>query len=76
MNNEKGILLFYDWFNALMCLSGDELRKMLVAMIEYHRDNTPPPEFEGYSAVIGSFIFPQIRRQKESLEAKARKKRY
>lgn len=76
MNNEKGILLFYDWFEALKCLKDEDLRKMLVAMIEYHRDNTPPPKFEGSAAIIASFIFPQIRRLKESIEAKARKRRY
>ena len=77
MNTEKGMLLFYDWVDALKCLNPEEMKKMLLAMVEYHRDGTPPPEFEGEGAkMISHFIFPQLRRMRESMDAKAKKKTY
>ena len=76
MKTEKGMLLFYDWIEALNCLSGEDFKKMLLAMVEYHKEDTLPPQLEGTAGVIAHFIFPQIRRMKESQEAKARKRKY
>ena len=77
MNTEKGMLLFYDWIEALKCLNSEDFKQMLLAMVEYHRDGTPPPEFESEGAkMISHFVFPQLRRLRESIEGKAKKRKY
>jgi hypothetical protein len=63
MNNEKGLLLFYDWLPALECLSNKDFRIFLTALINYQREGTPMPDFSNKLKTIASLIVPQIERR-------------
>ena len=65
---DNGFLLFYDWKAPFAALSGDECKKILMAMFDYARDGTEPPEFEGMAQMAACFIFPAMKRRKESVE--------
>ena len=65
---DNGFLLFYDWKAPFEALSGDECKKILMAMFDYARDGTEPPEFEGMAQMAACFIFPAMKRRKESVE--------
>ena len=65
---DNGFLLFYDWKAPFAALSGDECKKILMAMFDYARDGTEPPEFEGMAQMAACFIFPAMKRRKESIE--------
>ena len=50
-NNKKanlgnGFLFMYDWLPALEILSGEEVKTLLLALIERQRNGTPFPNFE------------------------------
>lgn len=64
MKTEKGFLLFYDWVDALDMLSPKDFKKLLLALIEYQKNGTEPPEFTNKAKTIASLIFPQIDRRK------------
>jgi hypothetical protein len=65
---DNGFLLFYDWKAPFEALSGDDCKKILMAMFDYARDGTEPPEFEGMAQMAACFIFPAMKRRKESVE--------
>lgn len=64
MNREKGFLLFYDWMPAFESLTPKDFKTLIVALCNYQRDGTPPPEFSNKVKAIASFVFPQIDRRK------------
>lgn len=64
MKTEKGFLLFYDWVDALDMLSPKDFKRLLLALIEYQKNGTEPPEFSNKAKTIASLIFPQIDRRK------------
>ncbi|MCQ2355000.1 MAG: DUF6291 domain-containing protein [Clostridia bacterium] len=67
-DTERGFLFFYDWLPAFRQLSGEDFKCLFLAMIDYQRDGTEPPEFEGVANVIGLFVFPQLERRKQYVE--------
>ncbi len=69
MAQDKGLLFFYDWQPAFETLSGEDCKALLIAMLDYRRDGTPPPEFEGMAKVAASFVFPAIERSAKLAEA-------
>ncbi len=69
MAQDKGLLFFYDWQPAFETLSGEDCKALLIAMLNYRRDGTPPPEFEGMAKVAASFVFPAIERSAKLAEA-------
>jgi hypothetical protein len=64
MNTEKGFLLFYDWMPAFESLTPKDFKTLIVALCNYQRDGTPPPEFSNKVKAIAAFVFPQIDRRK------------
>lgn len=69
MAKDKGLLFFYDWQPAFEALSGDDFKALFLAMLDYRRDGTPPPEFEGMAKIAASFVFPAIDRSAKLSEA-------
>jgi hypothetical protein len=64
MNTEKGFLIFYDWMDSISTLSPKDFKTLILAIYEYQRYGTPPPEMSNKAKGFGSFIFPQIERRK------------
>lgn len=60
--SDIGLLLPYDWLPAFELLPADDVKALILAMMYYKRDGTPPPEFEGAAKIAACFIFPVIRR--------------
>ena len=69
MAQDKGLLIYYDWKVPLETLPGDDFKALVLAMMDYSKDGTPPPEFEGMAKMAAAFIFPAISRAKEAAEA-------
>lgn len=69
MAQNKGLLFYYDWKLPFEILSGDDFKSLFLAMLDYSRDGTPPPEFEGAAKITAAFVFPTIDRAKEAAEA-------
>ena len=65
---KNGMILFYDWIDALEELTDEERGKLVLAMLKYHRDGTPPPEFQGIVKMAANFIFPTLDRSKTYAE--------
>lgn len=65
---DNGFFIFYDWREAFTALSGDDCKSMLMAMLDYAEHGTEPPEFEGLAKMAACFIFPAMKRRKESVE--------
>ena len=63
--NKKGLVFYYDWLEQILKLSDNDLRTVLRAMVEYHKDDVPPPKLEGLADMALGFIIPQIERMKE-----------
>lgn len=64
---DKGFMFFFDWRPAVECLPAEDVQALLLAMIDFAADGTPPPEFSGMTKLAASFLFPAIRRYKESV---------
>ena len=64
MSKKDGMYCYYDWIAPLKKVPAEEFKALVIAMLEYSRDDTPPPEFEGGAGIIADFIFPQIARSK------------
>ncbi len=68
-NNKKanlgnGFLFMYDWLPALEILSGEEVKTLLLALIERQRNGTPFPNFESQMVqVFANMIEPTIERR-------------
>ena len=67
-NIDKGVLLLYEWCDAMTVLSGEEYKALMEAIIHSQRDNTPPPKFTGVANAIASIILPYIERRKQQAE--------
>lgn len=65
--NNKGFMFFFDWRPTVECLPAEDVQALLLAMIDYAAEGTPPPEFSGMTKLAASFLFPAIRRYKESV---------
>ena len=64
MSKKDGMYCYYDWISPLKKVPAEEFKDLIIAMLEYSRDDTPPPEFEGCAGIVADFIFPQIARSK------------
>lgn len=65
---DNGFFIFYDWREAFTALSGDDCKSILMAMFDYAEKDKEPPEFEGLAKMAACFIFPAMKRRKESVE--------
>ena len=67
-NLDSGFLILYDWLPAFNSLSGDELKGLLFALIEYQRNGTPLPNFDDpITAIFAQMIAPTIKRRLDGL---------
>ena len=72
MANERFFMPFYyDWDVPFSMLDGEDFKRLLLAMSAYHKDGTPPPEFEGLAFMVASFVFPQLEREKEAIKQRS-----
>lgn len=65
----KGLLFFYDWRDPIEELSGDEVKSLLLAMLDFSKDGTEPPQFKGGAKIAAAFMFPAIDRFRKQSEA-------
>ena len=63
----KGFIFFHDWKVAFQNLPPEDGIKLLLAMIDYSANDTPPPQFEGLAEMAAAFIFPALYRYKQSV---------
>lgn len=68
MNKDKGFLFFYDWMPAFESLNPKDFKDMIIAMCNYQKDGTPPPEFSNKAKAIATFVFPHIDRRRHMSE--------
>ena len=75
-NTDRGFIFFYDWGPAFEQTSAENVKKLLLAIIDFAKDGTPPPKFTGEAAIVAGFIFPALeRRQYNSENARKRAER-
>ena len=68
-SSDKGFLFFYDWLEPFSTLSGDDFKRLFLAMVEYQKNDVEPPEFQGKAKFLAMFVFPQLQRRKISSKA-------
>ncbi|MBQ7353206.1 MAG: hypothetical protein IJW54_04285 [Clostridia bacterium] len=68
MNNEKCFPFFFDWIEPFSELSGEEFKKLVLAMLRYYKYGRKPPRFEGTTKTIALFVFAQLNRTKKNRE--------
>ena len=67
-NLDSGFLILYDWLPAFRSLDGNELKKLLFALIEHQREGTPLPKFDDpLTAIFAQMIAPTIKRRLDGL---------
>ncbi len=66
---DKGVLIFYEWFEAMETLSPKSYKEMMTAIRRYQQKGEEPPEFKGKSAIAAAIIFPYIRRRIDAARA-------
>ena len=62
-NENKGFLFFDDWEKPFRKLSGEEFKALFWAMFDFQKNGVEPPEFDGSTALIADFVFPQLNRR-------------
>jgi len=60
---DKGILIFYEWLDAMEKLPPKQYKLLLSAICRYQQKGEEPTTFEGYTGALASIIFPFIRRR-------------
>lgn len=63
---DKGVLIFYEWFEAMESLSPKCYKEMMTAICRYQQKGEEMPEFKGKSAIVAAVIFPCLRRRIDS----------
>ena len=66
---DKGILIFYEWLEAMSSLPAKEYKLLLTSIFRYQQKGEEPPEFKGNSAILASIIFPYIRHRRDKARA-------
>ena len=67
-NLDSGFLILYDWLPAFRSLDGEELKKLLFALIDNQREGTPLPDFDNpITAIFAQMIAPTIKRRLDGL---------
>ena len=64
MSKKDGMYFYYDWLGAFRKIPPEDFKDFVISMIEYHKEDKEPPEFEGIAGMAAEFIFPQIARSK------------
>ena len=65
--NHSFMPFFYDWRVPFEAMSGEDCKRLLLAMIRYHEDGTEPPEFQlpaGLSGRAGAFPPPRFSKRR------------
>lgn len=60
---DKGILIFYEWLDAMEKLPPRQYKALLTAICRFQQRGEEPPVFEGYTGALASMIFPFLRRR-------------
>ena len=63
---DKGVLIFYEWFEAMDTLSPKCYKALMTAIFRYQLNGEKIPEFKGNSAILAAVIFPCLRRRLDS----------
>ncbi len=66
---DKGILIFYEWLDAMDKLPPRQYKALLTAICRFQQKGEEPPVFEGYTAALASLIFPFLRRRRDKARA-------
>ena len=66
---DKGILIFYEWMDAMEKLPPKQYKALLTAICRFQQSGEEPPIFEGKSALLASIIFPFLRRRCDKARA-------
>ena len=66
---DKGILIFYEWLDAMEKLPPRQYKALLTAICRFQQKGEEPPEFPGYTGALASMIFPFLRRRYNSARA-------
>ena len=66
---DKGILIFYEWMEAMDKLPPRQYKALLSAICRFQQKGEEPPIFEGKSALLASVIFPFLRRRCDKARA-------
>lgn len=65
-NLENGFLVLYDWLPALESLPAQDMKKLLLALIDLQKNGIPLPRFtNNQAAIYAQMIEPTIRRRLE-----------
>jgi len=68
-NTDRGVLMLYEWFDAMSLLNPKDYKEMTNAIFRYQLYGEEPPEFKGKSAIVAAMIFPYIARRIYSARA-------
>ena len=68
-NTDRGVLMLYEWFDAMNSLNPKAYKEMMNAIFRYQLYGEDPPEFKGKSAIVAAMIFPYIARRIFSAKA-------
>ena len=60
---DKGVLMYFEWFEAMSRLDPKTYKTMMNAIYCYQQKGEKPPEFKGKAQVAASIIFPCIERR-------------
>ena len=67
--SDKGILIFYEWLEAMEALSAKQFKLLFTSILRYQQTGEEPPEFKGNTAILASMIFPLVRRRCDKARA-------
>ena len=62
-NTDRGFIFFYDWGPAFEQMSAENVKKLLLAIVDFARDGIEPPTFTGEASLAAHFIFPALERR-------------
>ncbi|MBQ8310324.1 MAG: hypothetical protein IJX80_04845 [Clostridia bacterium] len=68
---DNGFLVLYDWLPALQTLEGEDVKALLLALIDRQRNGTPIPPLGGMTDVFARMIEPTIKRRLDGAKAAA-----
>ena len=63
--NKKGLVFYYDWLEQLSVLNDSDFRRVIAAIILYHKTQATPEPINPLADMALGFIIPQIARMKE-----------
>ena len=73
MSKKVAMPFYYDWATPLEDVPDKDFKRLVLSMVKYHRDGTPPPSFvppdyEISTKMAAQFIFPQMDRAKTNAD--------